>query len=43
MPCIENAKYNEWKIQFEKYLKRTDNDLILIGMSLGGIFLTKYL
>lgn len=43
MPCKENAKYEEWKIQFEKYLEKTNKDLILIGSSLGGIFLTKYL
>jgi len=43
MPCKENAKYEEWKIQFERYLEKMDQDLVLIGTSLGGIFLAKYL
>lgn len=43
MPCKDNSKYEDWKILFENYLKVTDNELILIGNSLGGIFLTKYL
>lgn len=42
-PCKENAKYEEWKIIFENYLKAMDKDIILIGNSLGGIFLAKYL
>ena len=43
MPLKENAKYEEWKIIFEKYLKQLRNNLVLIGVSLGGIFLAKYL
>ncbi|NCC71549.1 hypothetical protein EOM09_08310 [bacterium] len=43
MPCKENAKYEEWKIQFERYLEKIDQNLVLIGTSLGGIFLAKYL
>ena len=43
MPLSENAKYNEWKINFERYIPYLDNHIILIGSSLGGIFLVKYL
>ena len=43
MPLKENAKYNEWKIHFERYFPYLRNNLILIGSSLGGIFLAKYL
>ena len=43
MPLKENAKYDEWKICFERYLPTLENNLILIGSSLGGIFLAKYL
>jgi len=43
MPNAFNARYAEWKIWFEKLLALMDNDLILIGHSLGGIFLIKYL
>jgi predicted alpha/beta hydrolase family esterase len=70
MPNTMNAKYDEWKIWFEKYFKHihgthhhlthrttlerieekkheeehaNDTKLILIGHSLGGAFLMKYL
>lgn len=43
MPLKENARYKDWKIFFEKYLKLLDENYILIGFSLGGIFLAKYL
>ena len=43
MPLKENAKYIEWKIHFEKYIPYLKNNIILIGSSLGGIFLAKYL
>ena len=43
MPNSSNAKYNEWKIWFEKYIPFLKNYPILIGHSLGGIFLVKYL
>ncbi len=43
MPLSENAKYKEWKIHFERYFPHLRNNLILIGSSLGGIFLAKYL
>ena len=43
MPLQDNAKYNEWKIHFERYFPKLRNNIILIGSSLGGIFLAKYL
>jgi uncharacterized protein len=43
MPSKHNAKYNEWKIWLENFFPFLKDDLILIGISLGGIFLTKYL
>lgn len=43
MPLKENAKYEEWKIHFEKHFPYLKNNIILIGQSLGGIFLAKYL
>jgi len=43
MPNPINAKYNEWKILFKKIALLLDNNVILIGHSLGAIFLVKYL
>jgi uncharacterized protein len=43
MPLKENAKYIEWKIHFERFFPQLQNNIILIGTSLGGIFLAKYL
>lgn len=43
MPNSMNAKYKEWEIMFEKLFPFLKNNLILIGHSLGGIFLAKYL
>ena len=43
MPLPDDAKYDEWKIHFERYLPYLRNNIILIGSSLGGIFLAKYL
>ena len=43
MPLQDNAKYNEWKIYFERFFPQLENNIILIGVSLGGIFLAKYL
>lgn len=42
-PCKKNAKYEEWKIWFEKIVPLLDDNPIFIGHSLGGIFLAKYL
>ncbi|MCB9839832.1 alpha/beta hydrolase [Candidatus Nomurabacteria bacterium] len=43
MPNNTYAQYNEWKLWFENLLTVVNKDLILIGHSLGGIFLAKYL
>lgn len=43
MPNSNNAKYLEWTIYFEKLLENSNKEIILIGHSLGGIFITKYL
>lgn len=44
MPVKENADYKAWKIWFEKYFPFIkDESPILIGHSLGGTFLLKYL
>lgn len=43
MPNKLNAKYSEWKIWFDKYVPFFQNDILLAGHSLGGIFLAKYL
>lgn len=43
MPNPMNAKYDEWKILFKKIASLLDNNVILIGHSLGAIFLAKYL
>ena len=43
MPLQDNAKYEDWKIHFERFIPYLKSNLILIGSSLGGIFLAKYL
>ena len=43
MPLQDNAKYSDWKLHFERYFPQLKNNLILIGQSLGAIFLAKYL
>lgn len=43
MPLKDNAKYEEWKIYFERHLPLLNKKYILIGESLGAIFLAKYL
>lgn len=43
MPLQDYAEYSDWKLFFERYLPLLKNNVILIGQSLGGIFLAKYL
>jgi len=43
MPLQDNAKYGDWKIFFERFIPYLRDCSILIGESLGGIFLAKYL
>lgn len=43
MPNKLNAKYVEWKLWFERYFEHLHNGVVLVGYSLGGYFLSKYL
>lgn len=43
MPNSANAQYEEWQIWFEKIIPFFENDVRLIGHSLGAMFLAKYL
>ena len=43
MPNSLDARYLEWKIWFEKLIPYLNKEVVLVGHSLGGIFLTKYL
>jgi predicted alpha/beta hydrolase family esterase len=43
MPNSRNSRYLEWKLWFEKTFHLLTDEVILIGHSLGGIFLAKYL
>jgi predicted alpha/beta hydrolase family esterase len=42
MPNQQSASYVEWRIWFSKILPLLNDDVILIGHSLGGLFLAKY-
>ncbi len=43
MPLQDNATYSDWKIHFERFFPHLRDNVILIGSSLGGIFLAQYL
>jgi len=43
MPSGHNAKYIEWKIWFEKLIPFVEDNVVIIGHSLGAIFIAKYL
>lgn len=43
MPLQDNAKYDEWRIHFERYLEYLNDNTILIWSSLWWIFLAKWL
>lgn len=43
MPNSANAQYDEWKIWFEKIIPFFQDDVRLIGHSLGAMFLANYL
>lgn len=42
MPLADNAHYEDWKIHFERFFDFVE-EVVLVGVSLGGIFLAKYL
>lgn len=43
MPNSQNADYEEWKIWFERHFEHLRDGVVLIGWSLGGMFLAKYM
>lgn len=43
MPNLENPEYEPWKIQARKELAALDGEVMLVGHSLGGSVLLKYL
>lgn len=43
MPSLTKPSYEEWKILMHKYLARIEGEVTLVGHSLGGCFLLKYL
>ena len=43
MPNKQNAQYKEWKIWLERHFEFLHDDVVLVGWSLGGMFLAKYL
>lgn len=43
MPDLENPEYEPWKKQLEKELAALDDEVILVGHSLGSSVLLKYL
>lgn len=43
MPNKVNASYNEWSIWFERHFPYLKDGVTLVGWSLGGMFLAKYL
>ncbi len=43
MPNKTNARYDDWKIWMDKFLPYLNDEVILVGHSMGGAFLAKYL
>ncbi len=43
MPCAQNARYAQWKLWMDNVVPFLQDDVVLVGHSLGGIFLAKYL
>lgn len=43
MPNADDPRYSEWKAWFEKIIPVLENEIIVVGHSLGGLFLAKYL
>lgn len=43
MPNTTNAKYTEWELYFTRVCEVLEDGCVLIGHSLGGIFLANYL
>jgi predicted alpha/beta hydrolase family esterase len=43
MPNSLNSRYSEWKIWFDKIAPLLNSEVVLVGNSMGSIFLVKYL
>lgn len=43
MPNKWNAKYEEWKLWFERHFEYIHENIILVGVSLGAMFFVRYL
>ena len=43
MPNKQNAQYSEWSLWFSRVAEVAEDDCILVGHSMGAIFLAKYL
>jgi len=43
MPNRQNARYDEWSLWLERHVPFLRDGVILVGHSMGGIFLAKYL
>lgn len=43
MPCGWRARYGDWKIWFERHVEFLRDGVVLVGHSLGGNFLVKWL
>lgn len=42
MPDADDPQYKHWKLWFEKILPELNEDLIIVGHSLGGVFILKF-
>lgn len=43
MPLQDYAQYEDWKLWFERHVPFIQDGIVLVGYSLGGIFLAQYL
>ncbi len=43
MPCKERSRYEDWSVWFKRITDACESPLILVGHSLGGLFIVKYL
>ena len=43
MPCKERSRYEDWSVWFKRITDACDSPVILVGHSLGALFIVKYL
>ncbi len=43
MPCSDCAHFEEWALWFSRVMEHVGDEVVLVGHSLGGLFLAKYL